>query len=233
MVGMTQRDLTNWAIFLVMAMGTTVYLVSFARLVGQENEMLAFASATTTVASSSAEKSPTETTTQSTKKIMNATFTTNLGSFEVEFYSEAAPKTVENFTKLAKSGFYDGTRFHRVIKGFMIQGGDPNSKDVTLQARWGTGDPGYKFADEINPKAEPYLTGYKRGVLAMANSGPDTNGSQFFVMHADYPLPPNYTIFGHVTSGIEAIDTIASTPTTGGPYDRPLSEVVLQSVVVK
>lgn len=232
MAGITKRDLVNWAIFLVMAVGTTAYLVSFARLVGEESELLALTSIST--ASTPSTPTPSQEPISSTpNKIMHATFTTSLGSFEVEFYPDAAPKTVENFTTLAQKGFYDGTRFHRVINDFMIQGGDPNSKDPALQSRWGTGGPGYQFADEINPKAEPYLTGYKRGVLAMANSGPNTNGSQFFVMHADQALPPLYTIFGHVTSGIETIDKIANVQTTGGPYDRPLTDVVLEKVVVK
>lgn len=233
MAGLTKRDLVNWAIFLVISLGTTVYLVSFARLVGRENEMLALASIISTSPTANTSPSEEQSIPSTPHKIMHATFTTRLGSFEVEFYPDAAPKTVENFITLAQKGFYDGTRFHRVIKDFMIQGGDPNSKDLALQARWGMGDPGYKFADEINPKAEPYLTGYKRGVLAMANSGPNTNGSQFFVMHKDYPLPPLYTIFGRVTSGIETVDKIANTQTTGSPYDRPLADVVLEKVVVK
>lgn len=216
---MKRSDLNHWAIFILAALGTTWYLVSFAALVGNES--------TDGLLSSTYQKESTH----KPPSIMHATFTTNLGSFTVELYKEQSPRTVENFVKLAQSGFYDGTRFHRVIKGFMIQGGDPLSKDTSQQARWGTGGPGYQFPDEINPNAEPYLTGYKRGVLAMANSGPNTNGSQFFVMHQDYPLPPNYTIFGKVTSGMDTVDKIATTPTA--PGDRPLSDVVLEKVVVK
>lgn len=165
-----------------------------------------------------------------TEKMKNITvkISTNFGTIKIRLYGDYAPKTVANFVKLAKEGFYDGTRFHRVIKGFMIQGGDPLSKDISAQNRWGTGGPGYKFADEINPNAEPYVTGYKRGIVAMANSGPDTNGSQFFIMHKDYPLPPNYTIFGQVTEGMDAVDKIADNPT--GANDRPIKDVIIEKV---
>lgn len=165
------------------------------------------------------------------KNMTTATITTSKGAITLELYADQSPKTVENFIALAKKGAYDGTRFHRVIKNFMIQGGDPLSKDPTKQALWGTGGPGYKFDDEINPSSELYKTGYKRGVLAMANSGPNTNGSQFFIMHEDNPLPPLYTIFGHVISGQDVVDAIATTPT--GPGDRPLADVVIEKVEIK
>jgi cyclophilin family peptidyl-prolyl cis-trans isomerase len=157
---------------------------------------------------------------------------TNKGDITVELYSTESPKTVENFLKLVNEGFYDGTRFHRVIKGFMIQGGDPLSKELSKQSQWGTGGPGYTFADEINSNADIYKTGYKRGVLAMANSGPNTNGSQFFIMQADYPLLSNYTIFGKVVDGLDTVDAIATVKTTGAPYDRPLdsNEVVIEKM---
>jgi len=166
-----------------------------------------------------------------TKPMTAATLTTNKGIITLELYGDQAPKTVENFKKLAEEGFYNGTRFHRVIKGFMIQGGDPLSKDTSAQSRWGTGGPGYQFADEINPTSDLYKTGYKRGVLAMANSGPNTNGSQFFIMHADYALPPLYTIFGNVTSGLDVVDAIANTPTA--PGDRPTTDIVIEKVEIK
>lgn len=158
---------------------------------------------------------------------------TSMGEITLRLYQKNAPKTVENFIKLAKSGFYDGVRFHRVIKGFMIQSGDPLSKDDTAQSRWGTGGPGYQFADEIDPNGVLYKAGYKRGILAMANSGPNTNGSQFFIIHQDYPLPPAYTIFGEVTGGLDVVDKIAMSPTTGSPYDRPLSPITIISAEVK
>jgi cyclophilin family peptidyl-prolyl cis-trans isomerase len=169
-------------------------------------------------------------------KLPTATISTSMGNITVALYKNDAPKTVENFLTLAGQGFYDGTKFHRVIKGFMIQGGDPNSKDDTLVDRWGAGGPGYKFADEIDANSAIYKTGYKHGVLAMANSGPNTNGSQFFIMAADYPLPPLYTIFGEVVSGLDVVDAIDAVPTDGsaqrGGNDRPLTPVVVKAVMV-
>ncbi len=156
---------------------------------------------------------------------------TSMGDITLKFYASDAPKTVENFLKLAKSGFYDGVKFHRVIKGFMIQTGDPLSKDDAQAAKWGTGGPGYKFADEIDANSAIYQKGYKHGVLAMANSGPNTNGSQFFIMASDYGLPPLYTIFGEVTSGLGVVDSIDAVQTNSN--DRPLTPVVITSVVVK
>lgn len=159
------------------------------------------------------------------------TLKTSMGDITVKLYTKEAPKTTENFMKLAGEGFYDGVKFHRVIKGFMIQGGDPISKDDSLSARWGSGGPGYKFADEIDASSAIYQRGYKHGILAMANSGPDTNGSQFFIMAKDYPLPPAYTIFGEVVSGLDIVDAIDMTPTDAN--DRPLTPVVITSAQVK
>ena len=150
------------------------------------------------------------------------TLKTNMGEIQFSTYDVDAPNTVGNFVALANKGFYNNLTFHRVIKGFMIQGGDPNGD--------GTGGPGYQFADELNPETESYKEGYKQGVVAMANAGPNTNGSQFFIMHADYPLPNNYTIFGKVTSGQEVVDKIANVPT--GPNDKPLNPVIIESITV-
>lgn len=144
--------------------------------------------------------------------------TTTMGEIVVQFYPDTAPKAVENFLTLAGDGFYDNVIFHRVIETFMIQGGDPLGT--------GMGGPGYQFADELNDDRE-----YTRGTLAMANSGRNTNGSQFFIMHQDYALPHNYTIFGHVVSGLDVVDAIAATPTNGN--DRPLTDVVMESVMVE
>ncbi len=157
-------------------------------------------------------------------KISNMiTIKTNHGTIVIETYNADAPNTVNNFVTLANKGFYNGLTFHRVIPGFMIQGGDPNGN--------GTGGPGYKFADELNPSTPSYQAGYKKGVVAMANSGPNTNGSQFFIMDADYPLPNNYTIFGHVVSGQDVVDTIAHVQRDG--RDKPLSTVTMESVTVQ
>ncbi|MEK7192052.1 MAG: peptidylprolyl isomerase [Patescibacteria group bacterium] len=152
-----------------------------------------------------------------------AVIETNYGSFKFKFYADDAPKTVNNFTTLAQKGYYDGLTFHRIISGFMIQGGDPSGN--------GTGGPGYKFEDELNPAAQSYRDGYKKGVVAMANSGPDTNGSQFFVMLADYPLPNNYTIFGKVIEGQEVVDKIGLVKT--GANDRPLEPVIMKKVAIE
>ena len=153
------------------------------------------------------------------KKYM-ITLETNYGKIVFETYTNDAPKTVENFVTLANKGFYDGLTFHRVIKGFMIQGGDPSGN--------GTGGPGYKFDDELNPATASYKAGYKKGVVAMANAGPNTNGSQFFIMTEDYPLPNSYTIFGKVVSGQEVVDKIANVQTGAG--DRPVTPVVMQTM---
>lgn len=148
----------------------------------------------------------------------NATITTNHGSIDLELFDGEAPKTVENFRKLAADGFYDGVVFHRVIPDFMIQGGDPTGT--------GAGGPGYQFEDEFNEHA------VVRGALAMANAGPNTNGSQFFIVTADACpwLDGKHTVFGKVTSGMDVVDAISSLETDA--RDRPRSEVVMQTVAV-
>ena len=151
------------------------------------------------------------------------TIETNMGRVKFETYDADAPKTVQNFIALAQKGFYDNLTFHRIVKGFVIQGGDPLGN--------GTGGPGYQFEDELNPATESYKNGYKKGVVAMANSGPNTNGSQFFIMLADNPLPHNYTIFGKVISGQDVVDKIGQSPV--GPQDRPLEPVLMKSAMVE
>lgn len=151
------------------------------------------------------------------------TLDTNYGKIKFQTYDEDAPKTVENFITLANKGFYNNVVFHRVIKNFMIQGGDPTGT--------GTGGPGYSFEDELNPATPSYKAGYKRGVVAMANAGPNTNGSQFFIMHQDYPLPNAYTIFGKVIEGQDVVDAIASVQT--GANDKPVSPVIMKTVTVE
>jgi cyclophilin family peptidyl-prolyl cis-trans isomerase len=157
-----------------------------------------------------------------------AVMETNKGSVAIELFDDKAPKTVDNFVKLSKEGFYDGVRFHRVIENFMIQGGDPQSKDLSLQSAWGTGGPGYKFEDEL-----PNAGDYKIGSLAMANSGPNTNGSQFFIVSGENgaSLPPLYSLFGEVTDGMDVVMDISATPVDGS--DRPVDEVVILSVKIK
>ena len=136
-------------------------------------------------------------------KKITATMRTSNGSIVIDLFPSEAPKTVNNFVFLAREGFYDGVIFHRIIKGFMIQGGDPTGT--------GMGGPGYKFEDERVTRD------YVAGTLAMANSGPNTNGSQFFVMHEQGNLPKNYTIFGLVVQGMDVVDTLANLPVTAGP----------------
>ena len=150
------------------------------------------------------------------KKTYTATIETTAGTMNVEFFPEDAPNTVNNFVFLAREGYYEDVIFHRVIPGFMIQGGDPTGT--------GSGGPGYKFKDE------PVTKKYTRGILAMANAGPNTNGSQFFVMHADYGLPPSYTIFGQLTSGEDVLDAIATAPK--GSQDRPKEPVKMTKVTI-
>ena len=155
-----------------------------------------------------------------------AIFHTNKGDIEIVF-NKTTPKTTENFLTLAKEGFYDGTKFHRVIKDFMIQGGDPLTKDDELKNRWGTGGPGYTFEDEIGSENHNL-----RGTIAMANAGPNTNGSQFFINLVDNPfLDTKHTVFGKVEKGMEVVDAIGQTETDG--RDRPIESVVIESVEVK
>jgi len=155
-----------------------------------------------------------------------AVLQTNKGTIRFELLESDAPKTTENFIQLAERGYYDGIVFHRVIKGFMIQGGDP-----TGTGRGGASAAGGRFNDEINPSSEVYKRGYKAGTVAMANAGPNTNGSQFFIMHADYNLPTSYTIFGRVTEGQDVVNTIATSQTDRN--DRPASEVKMEKVTIE
>ncbi len=159
-------------------------------------------------------------------KIMQATLKTNKGDIVIEFLPEQAPNTVANFTKLAGEGFYNGTKFHRVIKGFMIQGGDPLTKDDAQMARWGTGGPGYQFADEISKTNSNDV-----GTISMANAGPNTNGSQFFINVANNSfLNPKHTVFGKVVKGMEVVTAIENVATVTG--DRPAEPVVITSVTL-
>jgi len=161
-----------------------------------------------------------------TQKIMHATLHTNKGDISIEFLDAQAPNTVANFVKLAEGGFYNGTKFHRVIKGFMIQGGDPLSKDDSQMARWGTGGPGYSFNDEIGATNKNDV-----GTIAMANSGPNTNGSQFFINVASNNfLDGKHTVFGRVVSGMDVVHAIENVAT--GESDRPVEPMVIESVDV-
>jgi cyclophilin family peptidyl-prolyl cis-trans isomerase len=154
-------------------------------------------------------------------KNYSATIKTNKGEIVVDLFETEVPVTVNNFVFLAEQGFYTDVPFHRVINGFMIQTGDPTGS--------GAGGPGYRFADE------PVTRDYERGIVAMANAGPNTNGSQFFIMHADNPLPKNYTIFGQVVSGLDVVDALATTPVSAnarGERSVPNEPLVMESVTI-
>jgi peptidyl-prolyl cis-trans isomerase B (cyclophilin B) len=155
-----------------------------------------------------------------------AVIKTTEGEMVIEFWPEVAPQTVENFKKLAKEGFYDGTCFHRVIKGFMIQGGDPNTKDASRESEWGMGDPGYKIKAEFNAKS------HVRGVISMARSQhPDSAGSQFFICHGNAAfLDRQYTAFGQLLKGDDVLETIATTPTHRP--DRPNKRMGVESIKI-
>lgn len=154
-------------------------------------------------------------------KTYTATLHTSKGDIVIALDAKNTPVTANNFVALARKGFYNGTIFHRTLADFMIQGGDPTGT--------GTGDPGYRFDDE------PVVGEYTRGTVAMANAGPNTNGSQFFIMHADVGLQKNYVIFGKVLSGLDAVDAIATAPVMmsgSGEKSRPVSPVVVESVEI-
>jgi cyclophilin family peptidyl-prolyl cis-trans isomerase len=156
---------------------------------------------------------------------------TEKGAIEVEFFASDSPKAVENFRLLAEHGYYDGLTFHRVIRGFMIQGGDPAGDGSGGQSAWGP-----PFPDEINRMSPLYRGGYRRGLVAMANAGPNTNGSQFFILHHDYGLPPNFVIFARVTGGMDVVDALASVPTRpggDGEMSRPVTPPVIKKVTIR
>ena len=162
---------------------------------------------------------------------LHATIETDKGPIELEFLPDAAPRAVENFRLLAEHGYYDGLTFHRLVKGFMIQGGDPKGDGTGGESAWGDA-----FPDEINPESELYRRGYRRGMVAMANSGPNTNGSQFFIMLEDYPLPPHYVIFARVTAGMSAVDAIVNVEKTlgsDGDMSKPITPPVIKKITVK
>jgi cyclophilin family peptidyl-prolyl cis-trans isomerase len=153
------------------------------------------------------------------------------GEIELELIPEAAPKAVENFRLLAEHGYYDGLTFHRVVKGFMLQGGDPLGDGRGGESAWGG-----SFPDEIDANSPLYKAGYRRGVVAMANRGPNTNTSQFFIMHQDYRLPPAYVIFAKVVRGFEVVDALAELPMNpgmDGARSSPVTPIIIRKVTVK
>jgi len=161
---------------------------------------------------------------------LHADLVTDKGTIGIELYANDSPTAVENFRLLAERGYYNGLVFHRIVKGFMIQGGDPTGTGSGGKSAWGG-----TFPDGIREDSVLYKRGYKRGIVAMANIGPDSNGSQFFIMLKDYPLPSTYVIFGNVTRGIEVLDALADTPTVEGPdgeMSKPVTPPVLRKVTI-
>jgi cyclophilin family peptidyl-prolyl cis-trans isomerase len=153
------------------------------------------------------------------------------GEIEIEFFPAAAPKAVENFRLLAEHGYYDGLTIHRIVKGFMLQGGDPLGDGRGGESAWGG-----TFADEIDAASPLYRAGYRRGIVAMANRGPNTNTSQFFIMHQEYRLPPAYVIFAKVIRGFEVVDALAEMPTTRGAdggMSQPVTPPVIRKVTIR
>lgn len=192
---------------------------------GETTEAYA-AAARTGTAEQTQQKPAVQPSSTTNKKTMKATMKTNLGTIVLELNAADAPNTVANFTKLAGEGFYNGVKFHRVIAGFMVQGGDPLTKDDGQAALWGTGGPGYKFADEIHKNNKNNV-----GTISMANAGPNTNGSQFFInVNNNNFLDGKHTVFGTVIEGMEVVKAIESVQV--GPQDRPLTPVVIESVTV-
>src|SRR3989344_5827487 len=169
--------------------------------------------------------SETNITTQKNIEMGDVIFKTSMGNVTIDLFEENTPKTVEIFLTLARSGFYDGTRFHRVIEGFMVQGGDPLSKDLAEESSWGTGGPGYKFEDEIVPGLSNVV-----GTLSMANAGLDTNGSQFFINVGDNVfLDGKHAVFGNVLEGMDVVLAMSQVSTKGkGITDRPVEPIVLE-----
>ena len=160
----------------------------------------------------------------------NVVIETDLGTIKFELLDNEAPKTAENFRLLAERGYYNGTIFHRVIAGFMIQGGDPKG-----DGSGGESATGAPLPNEVDRNSPLYQGGYQRGLVAMANKGrPETGGSQFFIMHQRYPLPANYTIFGRVTEGMDVVDKIATAPNTGtSTMNRPVTPVKVNKLFIE
>ncbi len=222
---MNTSGMTNWVLLFFSVTIALVSIYYFINLTENEADRFMAMTLENTASASKMNKTTNGQSDNVADKIV--TLKTNYGEIELELFADTAPNTAANFKKLAESGFYNGVRFHRVIRGFMIQGGDPLSKDSGQKARWGMGGPGYQFNDELTGKEK-----YSQGTLAMANSGPNTNGSQFFIVTANpAPLPPSYTVFGKVIKGMEVALIIENVET--GPNDQPVQDVVIEKAAVK
>ena len=213
------------AIVIVIAVAGGIYYTR-----GEETKSAADAYGTEgTSAQATLQPAPATQTQTNVKSATNVILKTSHGEIELALFPDKAPTTVANFIELSKKGFYSGTKFHRVIKGFMIQGGDPLTKDDSRMGEWGSGGPGYQFEDEINDQK------IVRGILAMANAGPGTNGSQFFIVTAGATpwLDGKHTAFGKVIRGMDVVDKIESVPVTDTQRHIPKTPVVIQEVIIR
>jgi len=207
---------------IILALGATAYFMSQTN-----NENRIQTTTEETITGDTTTSAQDSTAMNSENMMTTVVFKTSMGDITLELDPTYAPNTVANFVTLASEGFYDGTKFHRVIAGFMIQGGDPLSKDDSLVQSWGTGGPGYSFDDEITPNNHN-----NTGTIAMANAGPNTNGSQFFINVADNNfLDTKHTVFGKVVGGMDVVTAIENTQT--GASDRPVTPVVITAVEIK
>jgi cyclophilin family peptidyl-prolyl cis-trans isomerase len=220
-----RKQVTDWLIIAVVSVSALFNLYYFVTLTNKE-----LISVVKSIIEMVVPKNAMGENTMSARDVKsnNIVIKTSYGEIEVSLLTDKAPNTTANFLKLAGNGFYDGTKFHRVIKGFMIQGGDPLSEDNGKKEAWGTGGPGYKFDDELTGQET-----YPQGTLAMANSGPNTNGSQFFIVTASpgAPLPPSYTVFGKVVAGMDTAMKIEAVVTETN--DRPVKDVIIEGMTVK
>jgi cyclophilin family peptidyl-prolyl cis-trans isomerase len=214
---------TNWKIIVILVVAVLALIIFFMNYTNRDDKT----NKESSVDSKTQEAVGSVNNNGNSENISSVVFKTNFGDIELELFKDKAPKTVSNFIKLASEGFYNGTKFHRVINGFMIQGGDPLSKDDSAKAMWGTGGPGYSFEDEIHD-----VNNNAVGTIAMANAGPNTNGSQFFINTADNSfLNTKHTVFGKVTTGMDVVGKIESTPVDS--TDKPLTSVVIEKIILK
>lgn len=221
----TNQGRARWLIFLVFSVGAVAVIYGYRLTLNFGEKMMDEKIVKEENYKYSSQKASLDTMLK--KNEIKVLMKTNYGNIKLELFAKDAPETVNNFLKLSKDSFYDGIRFHRVIKGFMIQGGDPNSKDDDW-SNDGTGGPGYSFKDEINSHK------IVRGVLAMANAGPNTNGSQFFIVTAESApwLDGKHTVFGKVIEGMDIVNKIENTPTDKAKGDHPIKNVTIESISI-
>lgn len=215
-----------WQIFAILA-GVIVLIIIFTLTGKTDNTRQIMTNETDTNTQEEQATTTASTTPEQTSDTVTAVFTTNNGNFSIQLENKLAPNTVANFVKLAKEGFYNGQRFHRIIDGFMIQGGDPLSKDLSKKAMWGTGGPGYQFADEFGQGLSNVT-----GTISMANAGPNTNGSQFFInVNDNIFLDGKHAVFGKVVDGLDVVMKLSKVATD--PSDKPLTDVVIEKVEIR